>query len=409
MRHCIFWDQPVNIRSGRPTGYLAHLLLGLRNLNQNDIQIWLQETGQTQSHNSPPALTATEPTQEDIDTEVQGHINFFSNPNHFFFSDSEFERLLANDTRSVHLHTYSQVLRTRQTFTAKGITGIPIMFTSHSPESNAKELADSYRVKGANPTLTDQLEMTARNIEELCFKAADIWIFPSREAMEPYFQTIPEFENWSINKDIRFVTTGARAPDVSTSKEGLKHKYNIERKKVITFMGRHNSVKGYDLFCKLALSLLEVRDDIAVIVAGPESPSLPSPKHPYWLELGWFDKPGDLLTVSDVFVLPNRMTFYDLVLIEAISLQTVVLASATGGNKSVHDLTNGAVALYNNTSKGMRENLVSLLDDKGRKVREIKRKLEGTYETYFAPDVFAQNYANLIYQIWDDYNLGERG
>lgn len=225
--------------------------------------------------------------------------------------------------------------------------------------------------------------------------------------MEPYFATIPEFQVWARNKDIRYVASGAAMPVVEITKEEAKSKFGLSGKKVISFMGRHNHVKGYDIFCDALLDIMKERDDIAVLVAGSEEMEIPLPKCANWLELGWFDRPGEVLKAADVFVLPNRLTYYDIVLLQAMSLKTSIIASATGGNVSVYELTGGAISLFDGTADGLKENLRRSFRDEPEFIA-AKIKLSSAYEEHFTPAKFAARYADQIHNIWQDYGLMPR-
>jgi len=106
----------------------------------------------------------------------------------------------------------------------------------------------------------------------------------------------------------------------------------------------------------------------------------------------------------DVFVLPNRMTYFDLVLLEVMSAGVPVIASATGGNKSVQSMT-GALILYQNTAADLAEKIMefSHLSDENRK--SAGQKIQNTYEQFYTTKIFAEKYKNLINNIYSDYKF----
>lgn len=70
-------------------------------------------------------------------------------------------------------------------------------------------------------------------------------------------------------------------------------------------------------------------------------------KHPRWIELGFIYNTQELLSQSDLYILPNRETYFDLVVLEILRSSTNLLLSNTGGNKYFQLLdkndTNGIV------------------------------------------------------------------
>lgn len=393
--HSIFCDFFLDTRSGGPPGYLAHLRVGLDAIpNDPELTVWIDRLRKPESAPARPIFD---------EASLKAHIQYFEDPERFDLTEDEFSRLIRSRPRSIHLHNSPLAFKVMQALRRRHISNIPVILTSHTPESNGIEMANLYRDAGLSGELTDRFEQAVRNVEEMAFRAADVWMFPSREAMEPYELTIPEFSSWKAGKDIRFVATGCLPPRRSDDSTALIKRLQLEKYKILAFVGRHNHVKGYDLFCAMALRILQERADVAVVVAGPPSLSLPSPTHERWIELGWYDKPGDILEVADVFVLPNRMTYFDLVLIEAVAVKACVLASATGGNRTMHSLTSGGISLSEIDVDALYAN-VSVLLDEGQEARSMRaQNLEQSYREIFCVSKFAQRYADEIKQIQRDH------
>lgn len=114
---------------------------------------------------------------------------------------------------------------------------------------------------------------------------------------------------------------------------------------VITYFGRHNEIKGYDILKEVGMKLLKKYDNLYFLCAGV-GPVLPL-KHPRWIELGFINNTQELLSQSDLYILPNRETYFDLVVLEILRSSTNLLLSNTGGNKYFQLLdkndTNGIV------------------------------------------------------------------
>lgn len=394
--HAIWYDWFIDLRAGGPTGYLAHLRAGLDQIEEATPVRILRRPKRPEDTLPPDAPS---PTEQDL----RSLIAWFAQPKGFVLEGERLARLLATQPASVHAHTSPNALQIKQAFETEGIR-TPVMLTSHCPESLGKETADLWRIRGFDPALCDELERAVRGVEEMAFRKADIWVFPSREAMEPYGATIPGFQAWSQDKDIRFVATGATSLHTPLSKEAAKAKFGLSGRRVLGYLGRHNEVKGYDLLCEAGTAILEEREDVAVLVAG-KLDGLPPPKHPRWIELGWFDRPAELLVACDLFVLPNRMTYFDIALIEALSMGVPVLASATGGNISMHAMTGGALKLFDGGSAAaLKREATHLLDDPST-AAELGRKARASYLEHFTPEVFARAYVELVRGVWRDLGI----
>jgi glycosyltransferase involved in cell wall biosynthesis len=162
---------------------------------------------------------------------------------------------------------------------------------------------------------------------------------------------------------------------------------------IICFIGRHNSIKGYDLLKDAATILLEKYPDIAIVVAGVPGPMEPV-SHPRWIECGWMSNPEQLIAASNVFVLPNRSTFFDLVLLEAMSIGTPIIASRTGGNVTVAAMSDG-VRLFDGLDGFVREieRMKSLSRTERASLAEANQK---AYSGNFSVDHFASNYLQAV-------------
>ena len=265
---------------------------------------------------------------------------------------------------------------------------VPIGLMSHCPELPSDEL---YAIQLAKRGLraAQQTRAQARMLEQTVFARADFYVFPSKEAMEPYGALGALMKG----KPVHFMASGCERLETGLSKETARAKFGVKTPLAVAYIGRHNAIKGYDVFQRAARDILAVRDDVTFLVAGRPSPLFPPLDHPRWVELGWV-KTAEVLRAADVFCLPNRQTYYDLVLLEALSCGSVVLASATGGNKSVFTETDGALSLYDGEAS-LAPALGALLD-LPEADREARRKRAQTaWEAHYTPSAFAERFVRL--------------
>ena len=171
----------------------------------------------------------------------------------------------------------------------------------------------------------------------------------------------------------------------------MRKKYGIPIDSfVISYVGRHNEIKGYDALKELGKHLLDAYDNVYVFIAGTEGP-LYHLEHNRWIEVGWTKDPGSVIQASDIFVLPNKETYFDLVMLEVLSLGQIVVASYTGGNKS-------GIFLYNNNIEA--ENIISQIIKMPEEERkELRRKNLELYKAEFTNEAFAKRYINSLQKI----------
>lgn len=265
------------------------------------------------------------------------NIRTFLNENSFapLNTYSEYDIIHFHDARSMYLER-------RNLENYKGI----VLYQSHSPQPWGQE-----KCKEASKLChwcIPNMEAKYEQIERFCFERADYIIFPCEDAEEPYSK------HWDYFRDLKkkhkekfkYVLTGIMPATAVLVRNEVLSKYQIPNKDfVISYIGRHNEVKGYDILKEIA-SRYFARDEKAwVVSAGLEAP-ITRLNHPRWKEIGFTNDPHSIISASDVFVLPNRDTYFDIVMLEILSLGKIVIASRTGGNKFFEKAGLKGVLLY---------------------------------------------------------------
>ena len=90
-------------------------------------------------------------------------------------------------------------------------------------------------------------------------------------------------------------------------------------------------------------------------------------KNQHWIEIGWTNNPYSIIEASDLFILPNRETFFDLILLEVLSLGKNVLISWCGGNKKFADFNSEGILFFHNVDEALKQ--IKYLYTKDRKER----------------------------------------
>lgn len=292
----------------------------------------------------------------------------------------------------IHFHEAKDMYLERKNLEKfKGI----VLYQSHSPlpwgQEQCKDISKLYYL------LIPNMEAKYEAIDRYCFERADYIIFPCEDAEEPYSLNWEYFRILKKNhKDkFRYILTGIMPAFPKQNRKTVLSNYNIPTNDfVISYVGRHNTVKGYDLLKEIAEKYFE-RDEYAwVLSAGLEAP-FTRLKHPRWKEIGFTNDPHSLISASDVFVLPNRVTYFDIVMIEILSLGKIVIASRTGGNKFFEKANLPGVLLYDTIDEA-----VDLLARVKQMPKEQKILLETANKEFYNKNltnrVMYENYLELL-------------
>lgn len=291
----------------------------------------------------------------------------------------------------VHFHSTHTMFEVRDSL--KNYKG-KVVLTSHSPTLLSKEYF-SYLTPWEQKHMAWFYKKLIR-MDEYAFNRADYIIFPCEEAEEPYKNNWPEFATFKEhNKDkFRYLLSGITPPSAKKTRAEIREKYKIpENAFVISYVGRHNELKGYDLLKRIGQEVLN-NENIYFLIAGKEEP-LKGLDDSRWIEVGWTNDPHSLVAASDMFILPNRETYFDLVLLEVLSLGKIILATYTGGNKFFEKLKPNGIITYSNEDDAVKKiNQIMHLSSEERKELELLNKK--LFDSQFTASVFAENYVRLI-------------
>ena len=421
--HHVYIEWYLNGRAGGPPGYLANLLYGYNQVSNYDEPLIIFNS----FHGSEPPKAS--PKKPMIPALIKGFCSIFPGGRDFFvehisrtqkkaFRDmttflSDPDKIMPDAgliatidfsrTKSIHVHTVAEVVKIKNYLRKNYLDNIKVILTCHTPESFAKEQYALSIAGGQSEKRARIIENMWLSLEKQGYREADVIIFPSKEAMEPLLHDIPEFKDIVKTKDIRFMATGSKRICSSLTKEEAKKKYGVGGKTVIGYIGRHNSVKGYDLLKEAAQKILNQRDDVVFLIGGAQGNEFAPLDNPSWIEASWVN-PSDMLRAVDVFALPNRQTYYDLVLLEVLSMGIPVVATATGGNKSVKEIADDLV-LCSVDSGSLADAIVNVISLSQNELAAKGERLQERYENYFTEKHMAERYVETIRQIYNDYDL----
>lgn len=320
-KNILMWMSESSLKPvGGPVGYLFNIYKEVRKQNIRSI------------HFLPPQKKAISLKAKLIKVLIDNfkYVKFYSYEK-FLLKKTILEKGVdLNYYDIIHFHDTISLFKAREiinNFRGK------IILTSHSPEPLHKELVDN-NYSDLKPKQKKIIANILNFIDEYSFLRADFIMFPCETAKEPYYAW-PFFNKVINEKKDKFIycPTGTSLPIAKFDKETIRQKYNISSEAfVISYVGRHNSIKGYDNLKLIGNQILEKNPNFYFLIAGVESP-LKGIKNDRWIEVGFTSDPHSLIAASDLFILPNKETFFDLIFLEVLGLGTTILASYTGGNK----------------------------------------------------------------------------
>lgn len=366
----IFLEKDKIVPKGGPYGYNYNLLNGLKSLNC-DFQIDTLDCLPNRLHFRRGALRT-----------LENKISFFKP-----YPDVYMNKLSNYDI--IHFHTSVHMYRARRFL--KDYKG-KVIFTSHSPMLLSKEMYDD--ASDCSKIVFRNFFKNLKIIDQYAFNRADYVIFPCEEAEEPY---LPEeiYKKAKRCKPFLYMPTGVGdcLQKVKCDRETYRAQYGIPQDAfVFSYVGRHNEVKGYARLKLAAEKILKKNTNVYFLIGGNEKP-LQGIKSSRWIEVGYTTDPYSLIASSDIFVLPNLQTYFDLVFLEVISLGKKMIVSETGGNKYFKKYHSNSIA-YFSTDNDLVEQMQKALNN-----TEIQSDTRKMYLADFTCEKFAERYLNTLNQI----------
>lgn len=302
-------------------------------------------------------------------------------------------KLELNNYDYIHFHKTNLVTCNENLL--KGFCG-KIILTTHCPCLMTDEILASkpkwYRL--FRPWLVYQ-ELNA-------MKKADYLMFPCKGAREPYEKEHRVKRYFQGNEQKIFYVTTALL-DIPIEESKIQHLTELgipEDSFVISYFGRHNYIKGYDILKEVGKELLDKNPNLYFLCAGRGD--IKPLNHPRWIELGFISNTHELLYQTDLYILPNRETYFDMVALEVLRSGTFLLLSSTGGNNYFKQIGDNkaaieffdvkdSVALINKV-----KNIIKLKMESPSVFREKLCRNRTLWGKTFTMNVYVTNYLNSV-------------
>lgn len=399
----LIWDLYINIKnSGGPSGYLYNWKEYLKTTNKyNNIYflkdlLGLENSNETKHSKYKKQLDFV--SKVDV-LKIWPCINAYRNYRKWTGKTTvdAIKNIDLNQFDIIHFHIAYNL--TKAIPLLKNFKG-KIVLTTHSPEPLSQE-----GVAGIPTTysfLKNYLRKKMEKIELEAWKRADYMMFPVSSAIEPYCVSKIHKKYLLDNKDkLVYCPTSILNKEVTIDRKIFKEKCNIpDDAFIITYIGRHTEIKGYDQLVKLGKQVLDKYPNVYFVIGGLCAPGQ-GLCHSRWIELGWINYGAQLIASSDLFILPNKETYFDIVALEVLRCGTPMMMSNTGGNKYFQQLQgNDGLKFFEygdiKTQIDIISDMLYMQIDQRNKMRESNIKL---FDSEFTMQSFFIRYETLMLKL----------
>lgn len=294
----------------------------------------------------------------------------------------------------VHIHWIYDVFTFRSTYpNYKG----KVILTTHCPCPWTDEMLSQ----------NDKFVSLFRNIilkwECKAYNKVDYLMFPCKEAREPY-EKEKKIQKLFSAIEHKFIYVPSAIMDIPIDPNNIQKFSELgipENAFVISYFGRHNKIKGYDIIKVVGEKLLEKYKNLYFLCAGRVD--IQPLNHDRWIELGFIKNTHELLYQSDLYISANRDTYFDLVVLEILRSSTKLILSSTGGNNFFKQLPKekaGGILFFENENIAELEKLVeSCILKKLNNIDEYRKDCEANRDLFlnqFTLESFLDNYSNTL-------------
>jgi glycosyltransferase involved in cell wall biosynthesis len=197
-----------------------------------------------------------------------------------------------------------------------------IILQSHCPELPSEEVA-SQGAKTCDIVWTQSAERRA-------FARADVCVFPNKEAGAIYDP---------------IMESGTRVEYLLSGCQQMSARYDLPldpKYRYLLYLGRRNAIKGFDVALEAFKRTYAQDDNLRLILIGGGD----LVDHPGVLDIGRSEEVGSWLAACDYVISTNRQSYFDLSVMEALSLGASLIIACTQGHQFYANVkSSGIVAL----------------------------------------------------------------
>ena len=252
-----------------------------------------------------------------------------------------------------------------------------VILQPHYPELPHEELAAS---DNSQPEI---LRWAKENVTRAAFNRADVVILPNDGALPIYDKLI------SKSAKIIYLPSGAKQPQ-GVAQIPLDPQYLF-----FLYVGRRLPIKGFDLIIEAFKRAYAQRPTIRLILLGKgEKVDLEGV-----IDVGFSNAPHDWMASVDYVISANRQSYFDLTVLEALSVGAPLLMSCTWGHRVFKDVSPGIFDIGDSNVENIEKAFLTV---------PFKRELyAGVIEEN--QELFRRQYSDVVYRNNLDRTLHDLG
>jgi len=418
----IFLLDVLRKRGGGPSSYLYNLKLGLESIGEkisenkikyNDLEINFVSAGLKENINeiSPDIKDSFVSKNQKLYRFIKKIFenNFLI---HFLWSVYfRFKKILAqnkellNNSDIIWFHDPISISYTLPKLNKKP----KIILTFQSPDDLIEELKNVSKTQSKNSLITKIFFPffpfnKFKKIADFGIEKADFYIYPYREALEVHIKANILIDKIFKTNPEKFLYCLTGVPPLNITIDGNSFRKKLgfcENDFLVLFVGRHNEYKGFDLLYEAVKELSKDIKNIYLISAGKGwmiEEYKKDRNNDFWRYLGFVENVGDFINMCNIHCIPNRESFFDIGLIESLSIGKPIITTYTGGHRWFQDKSKG-VLLVKPDKEEIKKAILEIKNKTENELNQMIYENKKLYEDYFSLEKFALGIINLFQKI----------
>ncbi|WP_414584981.1 glycosyltransferase [Scytonema sp. PCC 10023] len=252
-----------------------------------------------------------------------------------------------------------------------------ILLQSHCPELPSEEIAS------LQPKFTQEDVEWCKEAERDAFNRANILIFPNYDSTKIYASLI------SPKSIIYYLTSGAKEV------KDLKN-YPLNQNIQLLYVGRRNRIKGFDIIRESFQKAYAQRKDINLIVLGNGEKI----EEDGIFDIGFSHSPHDWIYNCDYVINCNRQSYFDLSVLETLSIGTPLLISTNFGHRELaEEKSKGIIDIGEPTVQNLTNALLSQSIVKKQFNQQAIEENKLLFKRKYSDSLYRVNLEKLLYKI----------
>lgn len=278
----------------------------------------------------------------------------------------------------------------------KGKVFKSIWLMPHGPVTFADELTSLFQEKFGNSIVKPWARLFINFLELRAMRRMDGLIIATETACESYFSDFPSLRKSFETLNFKALISGAPMPLVE-KQNFIKVKDELSwcgKGPIISYVGRYHSDKGFKFFLQIAELIKEQMESVNICCAGYGALETEI-NNKIVRNLGWRKDIAEILAASDLVIVPNNHSYFDLVILESLSVGTPVLTTNIGGHRFYSSRDYGVKTFDIHNFNDALEQVQSILGNLEKEKLLAKR----AYEEVFNLKSFAERHVELAYDL----------